>query len=74
MAYYITIHYVHERKFNEAVILSQHTFSEISNCCEFAEKNFLNNKSIGLDPSIERDIRNHVEHLEEKIRPMNERL
>lgn len=35
IAYYVTLHYVKERKFLEAVHLSTHTLSLVENCVDF---------------------------------------
>ena len=38
IAFYVTLHYINERKYLEAVHLSKHTLSQIENCLDFAQR------------------------------------
>ena len=38
IAFYVTLHYINERKYLEAVHLSKHTLSQIENCLDFANR------------------------------------
>ena len=38
IVFYVTLHYVSQRKFLEAVTLSKHTLSQIENCVDFSQR------------------------------------
>jgi len=38
IAFYVTLHYINERKYLEAINLSKHTLSQIENCLDFAQR------------------------------------
>ena len=38
IAYYVTLHYISQRKFLEAIHLSKHTLSQVENCVDFVQR------------------------------------
>lgn len=49
MDYYITVHYLRERKHKEAYLLSQHTYKEIESLIDFYEKSLSADKRAAKD-------------------------
>ena len=59
IAFYVTLHYINERKYLEAVHLSKHTLSQIENCLDFANRS----SSSSLGP-YEAHVKKQAERLE----------
>ena len=38
IVFYVTLHYISQRKFLEALNLAKHTLSQIENCLDFAQR------------------------------------
>ena len=38
IVYYVTLHYINERKYLEAIHLAKHTLQQIENCLDFAQR------------------------------------
>ena len=61
IAYYVTLHYINDRKYLEAVHLSKHTLSQVENCLDFANRS---SSSLG---DYQAKVNQYAEHLEKQI-------
>jgi len=61
IAFYVTLHYINERKYLEAVHLAKHTLSQIENCLDFVHRS-----SSSLGPYKDQ-VQVKADHLEKKI-------
>ena len=61
IAFYVTLHYINERKYQEAVHLSKHTLSQIENCLDFAQRS---SSTLG---AYQAKVQEQASYLEKKI-------
>ena len=62
IAFYVTLHYINDRKYLEAVHLSKHTLQQVENCLDFANRS--STTSLG---EYEAKIKQYAAHLEKEI-------
>ena len=68
IAFYVTLHYINERKYLEAVRLSKHTLTQIENCLDFVQRS---KSALG---SYASEIVGEAKYLETKIAPNVKKL